>query len=89
MILTILFNFVEFLFDLISILLPSWRLPIEFINAFEYVVLAVLSWDAILPMSEMLIVMSVIITFEVSILFTRMIFGFLSIIRGGGKIDVK
>ena len=86
---------VELLIDLFSIftgviskLLPNWSIPDTFINAFSYLGVYSLKFNAVLPIKAIITVLFIMISFELIIIGIRIITGLLSLLRGGGKLDV-
>jgi len=88
MLIEFLIKIIVSLLSFINFLLPNWKLPetmlvipiqfSEFSKGLGY----------FLPMDEIFSAILLIILFETSVLTFRTITGIVSIIRGGGKIDV-
>ena len=72
-------------FDLI---LPSWALPDTMMTAVTTGFQIVWFFNEVLPISACIQVFMLIIGFEFSLLLVRLVFGFISLVRGGGKVDI-
>lgn len=88
MLLTIIIELGIFLLTLLGWLLPVWQIPDKFVDAFSWALNLIFQWNGVLPVRSMFYILTVIITFEIMILLVRFIAGFISVIRGGGKVDV-
>lgn len=88
MIVAILFMIVNFLIKILIFFLPSWNLPAEPFNYLAQGYYTIIQFSDIFPVQTFFIVLSLILTFELFMILARFGAGIISIIRGGGKIDI-
>lgn len=88
MIVEILIKFCQLLLFIFDRLLPNWSLPDEYISAFSSFSVGILKWDGIIPLQAILYVIIAILTFEGLMLMYKAITGLVSLIRGGGNMDI-
>lgn len=88
MITTLIVTIISIFMNLVSAILPAWRLPDVIVNAFSTFINAIVIFSAFDSFVAIATVLIVIFSFEITILTARLIAGLLSLIRGGGKIDI-
>lgn len=88
MITTFILKIIVLLFSLIGALLPEWRLPDYILNSFSSGMDHVLFFNNYLPIVAGFKIFILILSFEVTLILARIIFGVISVVRGGGKIEV-
>lgn len=88
MITTLFVNIISVFMGLVSAIMPSWRLPTYIISAFEDSLNVLYVFNGYFPVDACIKVGIIIFSFHITILTARLIFGLISIIRGGGKVEV-
>lgn len=88
MIIEILIKLFSALMGSLSWILPDWRLPELVDTSVNVFYTHVLAWDWLFPFSTMMQIMVTLVLFHSGILFVRGAFGLLSLLRGGGKMDI-
>jgi hypothetical protein len=76
------------LLEFFAWILPSWRINDDFLSGFITVIESALAFDAFFPVITLLAVITTIISFEFIVLVAKAGVGILSIVRGGGRIDI-
>lgn len=76
-------NTIEFLFngDRIASLLFRF-------DVFQDALGIAMSWNYLIPIADLFIVLAFIIAFEIMLIGVRVLLGFLSMLRGGGHIEL-
>jgi len=69
-------------------LIPNYNLPSESINTIDYFLQIISPWDVIIPMSEMLTVIIIILTIEIGLTAARLFIGIIALVRGSGKPEI-
>ncbi len=88
MITTLIVNLISVLLSIVSVVLPAWRLPDYIIDSFRGAIDILLVFNFALPVNAAIKSFIIILTFESTILFARLVLSLITIIRGGGKIEV-
>ena len=88
MLITLLIYIVSILVEVISFVLPAWGLPDYLIDGALVAINATLFYNSLFPLFEIIKCIILIFGFEVVIILARLVMGLISILRGGGKIDV-
>lgn len=73
---------------LLNVLLIPLDVSAEYFTGLIYLFNNLIAFDKIFPFHEMILAIVLIITIEIIIYLTRSLMGLISIIRGGGKIDI-
>lgn len=88
MVTTLIVIVISLFMGLIGAMLPTWRIPEYIMTTFDNSIGHVLLFDGYFPVTEAFQVAILIIVFETTILTARLIMGLVSIIRGGGRIEI-
>lgn len=88
MLIEILLSLISYLIRFFAWLLPNWQLPDNITESFKDIISGIFAWDFLFPIVEISQVLFIIITFEITLLTARSIAGIISLIRGGGRIDI-
>jgi len=88
MITTLIIYIVGLLIDVLSFILPTWALPVWLVNGWATAMQAILFYNNFFPLNEIIKCCIIILAFEIVILTARLVVGVISIVRGGGRIDI-
>lgn len=88
MLTTLIISIVSVLLTVFSLILPSWALPSYIVNSFTSGIQYIYFLNEFLPLNAIIKSLLIIFSFEVIILSARLVVGLISIVRGGGKIDI-
>lgn len=88
MITGMIIKIVILLFSVIGAIIPAWKLPNYIIDPVNEVAGFFNLLNGYLPMTAFLKVLILIIGFEITIMTAKVVLGILSLIRGGGKVDI-
>lgn len=88
MIFAFILTITSYLMIIYYTLMPSWRLPSEFLYPLENFTQFIALLNGFIPIQEMFSIIIIVIIFESSLFLTKFLLGFLSILRGGGKVDI-
>jgi len=88
MIVTLILKLITMFVEVLTFLLPKWAIPDYIVNAFQVITDQISGLNSILPLQEILNVLVLGILFEIAVLFFRLLFGLISLVRGGGKVDL-
>lgn len=72
----------------ITYLIPNWLIPDSIETGFLSIIDSVTGWDGILPMSAMMMCLTTILFFHITIWTINGVGSLVSIIRGGGSMKV-
>lgn len=73
---------------LLNVLLIPLDVSAEYFTGLIYLFNNLIAFDKVFPFHETILAIVLIITIEIIIYLTRSLMGLISIIRGGGKIDI-
>jgi len=76
------------LLGIINFVIPNWDLPEPVYDVLSSSIASLNGLNFILPVDTILIFISLVLSFEISLLVFRVASGIISIIRGGGRIDI-
>lgn len=76
------------LLEFLSWILPSWDLPAVVSTSYSWLINMLYGWNEIFPIFHIFLVLAVIVSFEVTILISRITFGIIALIRGSGTPNV-
>lgn len=68
--------------------LPSWALGSSFLDGFSTIVSSAVSFNLFFPVSTVITIIFTVISFEILILIVKASSGLISLIRGGGSVDI-
>lgn len=88
MITTLIVKLISIFLKLITALLPAWALPSYILEAFFDFTGQILFFNGYAPVVAFFQVIIIVISFEIAIITARIITGVMSLIRGGGKIEI-
>lgn len=88
MIVTLIYNILSPCLEFINLLSPEWDLPVAAYDMLYDLAVFVYGFNAIFPISTLIACICAAMIFEFSILFIRLAVGVVSLIRGGGSIDI-
>lgn len=88
MIFDILLSMFSVLISFFAMLLPNWGIPADVLEGVRYFFQYAFVIDGILPVTTIFICVSTILVFESFILISKLIGGIISIIRGGGDLEI-
>jgi len=67
---------------------PNYHLPTESINAIDTFFQVISPWDLIVPITEALSVIIIIMTIEIGLIVVKLFVGIVSFVRGSGQPDL-
>lgn len=76
------------LLRVVAFIAPEWRLPDFILIGFDYFITNIVLWNNFFPIWAVTKCIIIIIAFQLALTLARITMGTLSIIRGGGKIDI-
>jgi len=88
MLVDILFAITGVLIKIFNAIIPNWSLPDEMITALSYFGVYISKFNDLFPVADLFVVIGIALAIEIILMLIRWAAGFLSIIRGGGKIDI-
>ncbi len=88
MITGIIIRIISLLISLTSAILPAWRFNDNIVNVISEVWGKIMIANGFFPVTTCLKIALIILSFETTIFLARTIFGLISIIRGGGKVEI-
>lgn len=88
MILDLIITFWGGLIAVLDWLLPNWSLPDYMFTFMDETNGIVMMLNGFLPVKAFIICLGLVLSFEGGILLFKLITGFMSLIRGGGKVDI-
>jgi len=88
MIVSLLLLIASLFYALTAAILPNWSLPDPLISALDSVTLGFTLFNTVIPLTTIASCAFIILIFHFSIIGLRMVFGGLSLVRGGGKLDL-
>jgi len=88
MFLDLIIQLIAMLLRIVDFLLTPFQIPSDMLFSVSYVLQLVLGWNYIVPVFAVINVFVFLIEFELAFLIVRFMLGFISLIRGGGKISV-
>jgi len=88
MIIGLIVTTVSIFISLVALILPAWRIPDDIIGVLAYGVDMGNIINGFFALKALIIVFGTIMIFEGALIATRLVFGLISVIRGGGKIDI-
>lgn len=88
MIITFLFTIIIWLLKLFNTVIPNWNLPSEMYTQTQSVLTTFYQLNFLIPVDILLQMFILVIVFEMVILIIRMSSGLISLIRGGGTLDI-
>lgn len=88
MLVELLLGIFNFFLQMIVWVLPSWQLPSGAVSGFGDILGTLSGFNPFIPIHTLFEIIGWIILFELSIIVLRFAGGFVSFLRGGGKIDV-
>lgn len=88
MIVNILITLIVWLLKIFNAVIPNWDLPSEvYLNA-ESILTTFYQLNFLIPVDILLQMIILVVVFETVVLLTRIGSGMISLIRGGGHIDI-
>jgi len=88
MLLTVLIYVAVAFLQILNSILSLFVFPLTFLDTIKEIFVYIFRLNGIFPVFQLLSALLVILSFEMIILLARLISGALSIIRGGGKMDI-
>lgn len=88
MLLDILLGLLQALLSLIEWILPNWKLPEYVIYNLGWLISQMAKYNDLIPVTTLIWCISFVFLFELGLLIVNALGGIISILRGGGKIDV-
>lgn len=78
----------NFVLQVIVWVMPNWRLPYEITDAFGLIISNLATWNTFIPIETFLYCISFILGFEIAVTIIKVTSGFISLLRGGGNLNV-
>jgi len=88
MLVDMLFAVTGVLIKIFNAIIPNWSLPEEMITALSYFGVYISKFNDPCPIADLFVVVGIARSVEIILMLVRWAAGFLSLIRGGGKIDI-
>lgn len=88
MLVNILISIINMLMAFLKFAIPNWFIPDSIQEGFAFMIDEALKFNGVIPMSAILLCISVILWFHIIRITFNLMSGFISIIRGGGKMEV-
>lgn len=88
MIFSIFINIYIGILKSITFVLPDWDLPPDAYYYVEQSVVLLRRLDFILPIDTLFLTVILIASFEIVVILLRIITGFISLLRGGGHVNI-
>lgn len=88
MIINILLTVIKYFLSMLIWLLPEWDLPPEIFNGINTLYASGLSWNWLFPVETLYQVLTYMIYINLCYLAVKAGAGLLSLLRGGGKLDI-
>lgn len=88
MIISLFLTVSAYFFNFISWMLPDWILPSRIITTWEGLIVYFNIFNGFFPLATAFNCFLIILAFEIAIIISRMLFGLISLIRGGGSVDI-
>lgn len=88
MIVELLINVADLIASVLAWLLPDWKLPDFLISSYTIGYNSFMMFNVVLPLVAIFNCLMVFILYYFFLLMSRLAFGLISLIRGGGKIDI-
>jgi len=76
------------LLKFISWILPTWQLPVVVTEAFDTIAEHVMAMNVFIPIEAVVTGLGIIAGFEIAILIAHLIASLVTLIRGGGAVDI-
>jgi len=86
MITTILIKILTLLISVLVFVLPDWSLPDNVLNAISYPFQHLMQLNGLFPISEILLVLVLLLTFEILLLTYKLSTRIISFFRGSGSL---
>jgi len=88
MIITLFLNISSYFFGFIAFLLPDWILPHYVTETWNGSISFLALVNGFFPVNAVMQVFILILMFEFFIIISRLIMGLVSLVRGGGNVDI-
>jgi len=88
MIITLFLTISSYFFSFIAFLLPDWILPHYLTEVWENSISFLALANGYFPIEAIVKIFILILMFEFFILVSRLIMGLISLVRGGGAVDI-
>lgn len=88
MIIGIVIKLFTFVLNIAIWILPDWALPDLYLSSSHQIILYSQSLNDIFPVTDLLVVMTGLFAFELTIIIAKLTLGAISLLRGGGRVDV-
>jgi hypothetical protein len=88
MILTLIISIITLLIKIVEVILPNWGLPDSLVNSSAYFLEQVYMWNTYFPIKAFSYSILMVLGFHLIVMTWNFASGLISIIRGGGKINI-